>query len=77
MGEEARTARLIGMAEALFEPTAYPRDPAWTADLQPRLAAARSRLGEEGWEEALAEGRAMTLDEAISCALEGEDETGT
>jgi predicted ATPase/class 3 adenylate cyclase len=70
VGEESRTARLIGMADALREATAYPRDPTWTADLRPRLAAARSRLGEEGWEEALAEGRAMTLEEAISYGLE-------
>jgi hypothetical protein len=28
-------------------------------------------LGEQAWEEALAEGRAMTLEEAVSYALEG------
>jgi hypothetical protein len=74
LGEDSRTARLIGIAEALREDTAYPRYAAWAADLQPRLAAARSRLSEERWEAALVEGRAMSLDQAISYALEDAEE---
>jgi hypothetical protein len=74
VGEDSRTARFIGIAEALREDTAYPRYAAWAADLQSRLAAARSRLGEERWEAALVEGRAMNLDEAISYALDDAEE---
>jgi predicted ATPase len=74
VGEDSRTARFIGIAEVLREDTAYPRYAAWATYLQPRLAAVRSRLGEERWEAALAEGRAMILDQAISYALEGTEE---
>ena len=74
VGEDSRTARFIGIAEALREDTAYPRYAAWAADLQSRLAAARSRLGEERWEAALVEGRAMNLDQAISYVLAGTEE---
>jgi non-specific serine/threonine protein kinase len=40
---------------------------------EPYLAAARSRLGETAWDEALAEGRAMSLDQAAEYALSGEE----
>jgi hypothetical protein len=39
-----------------------------------RISAVRLGMGEEAWEEAFRKGRAMTLDEAISYALE---EAGT
>ena len=38
----------------------------------PHLTAARSQLGEAEWEEALAEGRAMSLEEAAEYALSKE-----
>ena len=40
---------------------------------EPYLAAARSRMEGADWSEACREGRAMTLDEAVSYALEGEE----
>ena len=41
-----------------------------------RISAVRSGLGEGAWEEAWHKGRAMTLDEAVSYALEEEEVSG-
>jgi hypothetical protein len=68
-GEARRGARLLGAAERYgFRPAGrYP-------DERERYAAigraARERLGDEGFVAATAEGQAMTLDQAISSALE-------
>ena len=70
-GEAERAARLFGAAQALREALGYHHMPEEDALREPYIAAARSRLGEEPWEEALAEGRAMTLERAIAYALEG------
>ena len=44
---------------------------------EPRLAEARSRLGGPEWEEALAEGKTMTLEQAVAYALgEGAEAKG-
>jgi predicted ATPase/class 3 adenylate cyclase len=79
-GEAERAGRLFGAAralrETLREAVAYQLTPDEEAWREPYRATARSRLGEYSWQEALAEGRAMTLDEAISYALEGEEEVG-
>ena len=40
----------------------------------PLLDAARSRLDEASWEAAFAEGKAMSLEEAVDCALAREEE---
>jgi hypothetical protein len=75
-GEALRAGRLFGAAQALKETlreaVAYQHGAEEEAWREPYRATARSRLGEGSWQEALAEGRAMTLDEAISYALEGE-----
>ncbi|CAA9389473.1 MAG: hypothetical protein AVDCRST_MAG03-494 [uncultured Rubrobacteraceae bacterium] len=43
-------------------------------DLNQRVAdAARGQLGERSWNAARSEGRAMTFEEAVAYALEGED----
>jgi len=76
-GKSVCAARLVGAAEGMREAAGinlgsfidYPR-------FERFWAAARSRLGEEAWEEALAEGRAMTLEEAVSYALEEEEAGG-
>jgi tetratricopeptide (TPR) repeat protein len=68
-----RAARLFGAAEALREAVGFEHLPEEDAWREPYGAAARSWLGREGWEAALAQGRAMTLEEAISYALEEED----
>jgi DNA-binding CsgD family transcriptional regulator len=72
LGEHVRAARLWGMAGALREAIDVPW---WTAERllhEPQLAAARSRTDEASWETAFAEGRNMTLEEAVEYALSEE-----
>jgi predicted ATPase/DNA-binding SARP family transcriptional activator/DNA-binding CsgD family transcriptional regulator len=63
-GEAPLAARLWGAAETAREATGIALPPGDRALHEPRLAAARSRLGEGEWEVALAEGRTMSLEEA-------------
>ena len=76
-GEASRAARLFGAAqglrETLREAVGYQHTPEEDAWREPYLATARSRLGEAAWEEALAQGRAMTLEPAIDYALSEEE----
>jgi predicted ATPase/class 3 adenylate cyclase len=74
-GEAERAARLFGASEVLREVMGTPPEPGDSALQEPYLSAARSQLDETSWQEVWAEGRAMTLDEAISYALE--EEAGT
>jgi predicted ATPase/class 3 adenylate cyclase len=74
-GEVERAARLFGASEALPEAMGTPPEPGERALQEPYLAAAHTQLDETSWQEAWAQGRAMTLDEAISYAL-GEEEAG-
>jgi tetratricopeptide (TPR) repeat protein len=69
IGEAIRAARLWGAAETAREVTSSAMSAGERALHEPHLAAARSRLGEVAREEALAEGRAMTLEEAAQYAL--------
>jgi non-specific serine/threonine protein kinase len=75
--EVERAARLWGAAEALLqanEVMAYPH--ASERSLYRRQAAdARSRLETEAWKKAWAQGRAMTLEQAVEYALEGQNPT--
>jgi predicted ATPase len=71
-GETQRAARLWGAAQALHETKGIPRDPDFLAEADARISAVRSGMGEEAWEEAWRKGRVMTLDEAVSYALEEE-----
>ena len=71
-GEAERAARLWGAAQALQEAKDIPRDPDFLAEADARISAVRLGMGEEAWEEAWRKGRAMTLDEAVSYALEEE-----
>ena len=73
-GEAERAARLWGAAQALHETKGIPRDPDFLAEADARISAVRSGMGEQAWEEAWRKGRAMTLDEAVSYALEEEEE---
>jgi len=73
LGEATRAARLWGAAEALREATDIALPPGERTLHEPYLTAARTRGGEAEWEEALAEGRAMSLDEAAEYALSNED----
>jgi tetratricopeptide (TPR) repeat protein len=76
-GEAQRAAQLWGAAQVLHESRGIPRDTDFLAEADARMSAVRTGMGEEGWEEAWRKGRAMTLDEAISYALAGEEEAGT
>jgi len=72
-GEATRAARLWGAAEAAREVTDIALPPGDRALHEPYLADVRSRLGEVAWDEALAEGRAMSLDQAAEYALSKEE----
>jgi ATP/maltotriose-dependent transcriptional regulator MalT len=67
--EALRAAKLFGAAETLMEVTGYRYGPQESAMLEPYRASARSRLGESRWDEALAEGRTMSMEAAIGYAL--------
>jgi predicted ATPase/class 3 adenylate cyclase/Tfp pilus assembly protein PilF len=69
-GEAERAARLWGAAQALQETKGIPRDTDFLVEADARISAVRSGMGEEVWEEAWRKGRVMTLDEAVSYALE-------
>jgi predicted ATPase/class 3 adenylate cyclase len=71
--EDQRAGRLWGAAQAWREATGAPLADGDRALNEPYLDAARSRLGDGTWEEALAKGRVMTLERAMSHALEGSD----
>jgi predicted ATPase/DNA-binding CsgD family transcriptional regulator len=69
--EEAseQAARLFGAALALREAIGFQNTLEEDAWREPYLATARSLLGEGSWEATLAQGRAMSMDEAIEYAL--------
>jgi predicted ATPase/class 3 adenylate cyclase/Tfp pilus assembly protein PilF len=72
-GGAERAAQLWGAAQALQEAKGIPRDTDFLAEADARISAVRSLMGEGAWEEAWRKGRAMTLDEAVSYALEQEE----
>ena len=76
LGEDHRAARLWGAAGALRKATDNPWLLFERRLHQPYLAAARSRMEDADWTQAWEEGWAMTLDEAVSYALEGEQGGG-
>ncbi|HKH10124.1 MAG TPA: hypothetical protein VKA73_03165 [Rubrobacter sp.] len=70
-----RAVRLLGATEALLESAGVSRYAQVDRELDARVAdAARERLGERAWNAARDEGRAMSFDEAVAYALEGEDQ---
>ena len=73
-GRTTRAAHLWGAAEAAREVTGIALPPGERALHEPYLASARSRLGEATWEAALAEGRAMSLEEGAEYALSKEED---
>jgi tetratricopeptide (TPR) repeat protein len=74
--ETERAARLWGAAQALHETKGIPRDTDFLPEADAHISAVRSGIGEEEWEEAWRKGRVMTLDEAVSYALEEEEAGG-
>jgi hypothetical protein len=75
-GETQRAAQLWGAAQDLHETKDIPRDIDFLAEADARISAVRSGMGEEAWEESWRKGRVMTLDEAVSYALEEEEVGG-
>jgi predicted ATPase len=71
--EPLLATRLLGAAEALLEDAGLILYAHASDEFHQRAAvAAREMLGERGWEEAHAEGRAMTFQQAVEYALEGD-----
>jgi predicted ATPase/DNA-binding XRE family transcriptional regulator len=72
-GEAERSGRLIGAAEGLHEAVGVPvylyYEP-HRSRYERTVSAVRSQLGEEAFEAAWAEGRAMTFEQAVAYALE-------
>jgi hypothetical protein len=69
-GDAARAARLFGAADALRERIGAPRPPVEQPEYERQIAALRAVLGEPAWAVALAEGRALPPERAISEALQ-------
>jgi DNA-binding CsgD family transcriptional regulator/tetratricopeptide (TPR) repeat protein len=70
-GATERVTRLFGSAEALREAVGFEHGPERDAWSEPYLAA-RSRMDEAAWAQAWAEGRAMSMEQAIEYALSEE-----
>ena len=66
-----RAARLFGAAAALRESANFPLSPVMRADYERDLAVARTQLDVTTFAAAWAAGRALTLEQAITEALEG------
>ncbi len=75
-GDARRAARLFGAAQGLLESLGAVLDPSGSLEYSNDLAAVRNQLGESAFEEARAAGEAMTVDQAVAYALEGEHNTG-
>ena len=69
--QEARGARLWGAAAALRETFGSPLPPAKHEKQERETTAVRETLGEDAFAAAWAEGRVMTMEQAIEYALEG------
>jgi predicted ATPase/DNA-binding SARP family transcriptional activator len=67
-----RAARLYGAAASLREQIGSPLGPLGQAELDRDVAAIRTALGEPGFAHAWAEGRALTLEQALEYALSRE-----
>jgi predicted ATPase/DNA-binding XRE family transcriptional regulator len=68
-GQATRAARLFGAAEMLLQSLDAVLDPTGRLVYDSDLAATRLQLGEAAFEEARAEGRAMTTEQAVAHAL--------
>lgn len=69
-GHAKCAVHLLGAASALRDAIRHFRDPPHSADYDRTAAVARAQLGEAQFAAALAEGRAMTLDQVVSEVVE-------
>jgi len=72
-GQPSRLARLWGAAEALSESIGVTLYPIERRDYSPYIDTARAQLDEAKWEAALAEGQAMSAEEAVEYALSAQE----
>jgi tetratricopeptide (TPR) repeat protein len=70
LGDAKRAARLWGAASAWREAINEPLSLIYQRDYAPSITQTRTQLGEEAYESAWSEGRAMSLEQAIALALE-------
>nr|MDQ3835302.1 hypothetical protein [Actinomycetota bacterium] len=75
-GDARRAARLFGAAQGLLESLGAVLDPSGSLEYSNDLAAVRNQVGKSAFEEARAAGGAMTVEQAVAYALEGEHNTG-
>ncbi|HEX9017271.1 MAG TPA: tetratricopeptide repeat protein, partial [Chloroflexota bacterium] len=68
-GHERRAARIAGSATALRESVGMSPFPFLDKVLRPYLARARTRLGEEAWDAAMRDGRALSVEQAMASIL--------
>ena len=71
MGSDERAARLFGAAEAIREAAGLSISKALLLDHERPIVRVMQILGQEAFDRAWAEGRAMTAEEALAFALEG------
>jgi predicted ATPase/DNA-binding CsgD family transcriptional regulator/transcriptional regulator with XRE-family HTH domain len=69
LGQPAKAARLVGASAALFEEMGAADHPSDFEQLAKYSAAARAQLGEVDFQTAWRQGQAMTLEQAVACAL--------
>ena len=69
-GDAARTFRIISAAATIRATIDAPLPPVWQRAMTHRLAPARARIGEEEYATAWEAGQAMSLEQAMSEALE-------
>ena len=68
--DPARAVRLLGRADALREETAFRDDDEFERRVRDEAEAGlRARLGEDAYAAAYADGRALTLEDALALAL--------
>jgi tetratricopeptide (TPR) repeat protein len=75
-GEAERSSRLIGAAEGLHEAVGVPVYVYYEPHRSPyesTVAAVRSQMGEEAFEAARAQGRALTFEQAVAYAVEDDE----
>jgi tetratricopeptide (TPR) repeat protein len=72
VGKTDQAAQLIGWADATREAIGEPHQSLEQADADRDIAAVVTRIGNAAFQDAYDKGRAMTLDEAVAYALDGE-----
>ncbi len=75
-GQPERGARLFGAAQALREAIGAPMPRSDHVAFDPQVDTLRATLGDAAFVTAWAQGRAMTLEQAVECALAGRAQPG-